>query len=304
VLVPPEPANPASLMFGALALTKARAWLGDERLRKLQASDEAELAAQEASVRTGSSANCYRGVMVATIGAAYPDLADRAATESIAWLRSQYAALPDPNTEQDQENTDMAQDDFDYDPFAARRAVATAHARFDSQSGATSMTAAEQQAAIDEAESRFDAQIGREMYFRLARSLRGQDAQSLRTDAADSGKPKRTALQRALSRLQEIYDQAENGTLDARGAQEAAKLLDSLADLHKLAGPELDDDQATNTDASDPSAPRPQVVDPEERTRRRAQFLLTNAWRMTAEERQKVQNDWALSDFNDGPDAA
>jgi hypothetical protein len=73
---------------GALRLRTARAWLGAERFAELMAASESQ--------RDITGEDDLRELFIATISAAYPDIAAQARSASLAWLRSFYDGLPMP----------------------------------------------------------------------------------------------------------------------------------------------------------------------------------------------------------------
>lgn len=211
VMIPPELPNPAALMFGEIDLTKARAWLGDERFAELKAHDEAELEAQEATARTGSTANCYRGVLVATISEAEPDLADRAATESMTWLRAQYRALPnsEPTTES---KTDMASN-IDQEDQRAR--------------------------------ARMNSKITNAWHTDIAKDEDDVIAGTEDGDEGDDQDETGTGHERAMKTLDALRAKAAAGTLTTLDARRMGRLALGLAAAHEESGP------VDKTDAAD-----------------------------------------------------
>jgi len=93
--------------LGGILLDRAKAWLGEERVRVLCADAEREQAAQP---RGWPTDDIYRSVMLETIRAADPALATTCARDvpTTDRLRALYSALPDPPTK---ERTDMAHTD-------------------------------------------------------------------------------------------------------------------------------------------------------------------------------------------------
>ncbi|MEO7033105.1 MAG: hypothetical protein ABI548_04640 [Polyangiaceae bacterium] len=105
------PSKPTARAFWQLDLSKARAWLGAERFTELKDEGHTDsnscLASQHSAKQT----------LIAAISEAYPDMADQAATESWAWLLSQYKALPNPEHES---KTDMKDSNVDKEYQAAK----------------------------------------------------------------------------------------------------------------------------------------------------------------------------------------
>lgn len=212
-VLPTEPANPDALMFGEINLDKARAILGDARFAELKEADEREWTLQNAVARSNSSAGVYRGVLVGAISQTCPDLADRAATESMAWLRSQYAAIPDPNDEtEESENTDMAnQDDGEARVAEARRRM--------------------NQEAYRASHEPTDA------VRRLDKLAADEGEEDEGDDEEDADEPTGNAHERAMKTLDKLRAKAHAGTLDPADARRMARLAAGIAAMNSESGP-------------------------------------------------------------------
>jgi len=300
----------AADLAASISFDTADAWLGKDERRDLQRKADLDFE-QQRRLSAAVAVRDYRPIILATIAKARPDLAARAATESVDWLEVTYSALPLPPPPQTESKTDMA-DDLDTEFAAARRrsnaamrdawrnpsdpnirevarldaaddaepdvnAVRRAAIRRDAtaylntEDGATSLSPAAQQTRVDAANETLDRAEADALFRRMYKALRGH---VVRTDAKGASKPKpRSAHDRALDTLQGYYDKAAAGTLDRSGALAAGKLLESLADLNEQAPDDGDDDEE-KTDALDAELDADFV-----QAKRDAQTRMANAWR-------------------------